>query len=57
MSDYSFKNNYESTAKVFQILSIIKDDLTEKGVEEYNKMKKWLSENLDRYLEIMDVEK
>jgi len=51
MSYEKFIERYEDKVKELQILEILTDNLTEKGKEVYQEIKKWLVENLDKYLE------
>ena len=46
----TFLEHYESKMKEHQLLTILKDNLTEKGLETYNKINKYLTENLDKYM-------
>lgn len=48
--DLTFLEHYESKMKEHQLLTILKDNLTEKGLETYNKINKYLTENLDKYM-------
>lgn len=48
--DINFLEYYESKMKEHQLLTILKDDLTEKGLESYKKINKYLTENLDKYM-------
>lgn len=49
-SNLSFIEHYESKMKELQLLTILKADLTGKGLETYNKINQYLTENLDKYM-------
>lgn len=46
---------YESKLKEFELLNILKDSLTPKGMETLIKIDKWLKENLSKYLELQST--
>lgn len=49
-----FCENYESKVREFEILTILKDELTDKGLKVYNSIHNYLKANVDRYLELMN---
>jgi hypothetical protein len=46
----TFLGHYEDKMKEHQLLTILKDNLTDKGLETYNKINKYLTDNLDKYM-------
>ena len=53
-SEYDFIETYESKCNELHLLNILKDNLTEKGKETKLEIEKYLTENLDKYLEIKE---
>jgi len=47
-----FCENYEKTAREFELLELVKDQLAPKGLDIYQKKKVYLHSKLDLYLRI-----
>ena len=50
--ELEFCEEYEDKLDYFNLLECIKDNLSQKGKEEYNSLKIWLDKNLVKYLSI-----
>jgi membrane peptidoglycan carboxypeptidase len=51
LDDLNFIDYYESKLKEYELLTILKNELTEKGLKIYFRIDKYLKENLAEYLE------
>jgi hypothetical protein len=47
-----FCDNYEKQANALLLMEVVKENLTEQGLESYNKLKEWVHRNTNRYLEL-----
>lgn len=45
---------FERQANTLLLLNAVKSNLTDKGLETYHKIKNWIDENLEKYLELTD---
>ncbi len=54
MTALEYCEMYEGKGKEFELLTILRSELTPKGVETYNKIKQWLIDNLDMYCEALE---
>lgn len=51
-SDLKFCEDFENRTKELQLLDAMKDELTQKGMDLYASRKRWLNNNIDKYLRL-----
>ncbi|HYH14951.1 MAG TPA: hypothetical protein VD794_07020 [Flavisolibacter sp.] len=52
IEEITFCEAYERQLRTYELLTLLKDNLTLLGQEAYNKVSQWLVDNMDRYLEL-----